>query len=182
MPVEGLVAVAVLDDNGVAVATTTSGEQYLAITGSLDWRAPWCGVVDTLMGADLVQDRVLAAGREARTDAGEINRGADESLAHAVAVGGVIIGIALLVGVANGAVGLAAIGKAGREDIAVANHFVAHDLLFVDHVELITLANILGEVDVVAKNPCHVHGQAVRQACALAGGRQRALDHAVGVG
>ncbi|MNZ54431.1 hypothetical protein D3C78_723310 [compost metagenome] len=182
MAVERCVGVAVLEDHGIAVATTAAGQQHLAITGSLDRRAARCSVVDAFVGADLVQDRVFAAHGKFRADAGEVHRCADERLAHAVAVSGVVTAVALFVGVAHGGVGLAAVGEARRQDRASADGLAVDHFLLVDHIELVALANILGEVHVVAKHTGHVHGQAVRQAGPGCGLRQRAVDHAVYIG
>lgn len=66
VPVQRLVAVAVLDDHGVAVTATAPSQFDAAVTGSLDWRTARGGVVDAFVRADLVQDGVLAAGGKAR--------------------------------------------------------------------------------------------------------------------
>ncbi|MNE40967.1 hypothetical protein D3C80_1350150 [compost metagenome] len=87
----------------------------------------------------------------------------------------------MLVGVANCGESLATVGETGRKDVAVANHLAIHDLLLVDHIKLVALADILSEVDVVAEDPCQIHGHAVRQAGALTGCRQRTLDYTVGI-
>lgn len=134
------------------------------------------------MRADLVQDRVAAAQGEARADAGEIHRRTDECLAHAGAVGAVVAGIALLVGIAHGGVGLAAVDEAGGEDIA-GRHLLAVDLvLFVDHVELVAFSQIEGEVDVVAEDVRQRRDQVIGQAGVTTGNEQRAGDAAMGIG
>ncbi|MNQ94254.1 hypothetical protein D3C85_1097620 [compost metagenome] len=88
----------------------------------------------------------------------------------------------MFVGVTHGGVGLAAVGEARRQDRASADGLAVDHFLLVDHIELVALANILGEVHVVAKHTGHVHGQAVRQAGPGCGLRQRAVDHAVYIG
>lgn len=93
---------------------------------------------------------MLAASGEARADAGVIHRRTDEGFAQAVAVGGVVAGVALLVGVAHSGIGLTAVGEARGRDVAGADHLAVHDLLLVHHVEFIARADVLGEVDVVA--------------------------------
>ncbi|MNI92837.1 hypothetical protein D3C73_1506870 [compost metagenome] len=87
----------------------------------------------------------------------------------------------MLVGVAHGGVGLTAVGEASGQDRAVTDRLSVDHFLFIDHIELVTLANILGKVDVIAKYAGHVHGQAVRQASAGSGLGQRAVDHAMHV-
>jgi hypothetical protein len=69
-----------------------------------------------------------------------------------------------------------------RTGWAGADGFAVDDFLLVDHVEFVALADVLGEVDVVAKHAGHVHGQAVGQAGTGSGLRQRAVDHAMNVG
>ncbi len=182
MTVQGLVPIAVLDDHRIAVAAAPAGQLDAAITRSLDGRASRGCIIHPLVGADLVQNRVLAPGREARADARKIHGCANEGLAQAVAIGRVVAGVALLVGITHGRVGFAAVGEARREDIAGADHFAVHHLLLIDHVELVTLANILGEIDVVSQHLGHVHGQAVGQPGALCRCGERALDDAMGVG
>ncbi|MCY1437719.1 hypothetical protein D9M71_538930 [compost metagenome] len=167
MAIERLVGIAVLDDHGVAITAAAPGQQHLAVTGRLDWSAPRCGVVHALVCANLVQDRVLAAHGKARADAREIHRGANEGLAHAVAIGGVVAAIALLVGIANCGVALAAVGKARREDTTGTDHLAVEHLLFIDDVELVALADVLGEVDVIAEDLGHIHRLAMRKAGAL---------------
>ena len=179
MPVKRTVSVAVLNDDGVAVTAATAGQKHFAISGRLDRGAARCCVIHTFVGADLVQDRVLAARGEARADAGKIYGCADKCLAHAVAISGVVIADALLVGVTHGSEGFAAVGEAGREDIAGTNGFAVDHFLLVDHFKLVAWANVLGEVDVVAEHLGHIHRGAVRQARALARNRQGAADHAV---
>src|SRR5690606_33123307 len=107
--IQRAVAGAMLEDHGVAVAAVGAGQDDLAIAGGLDGRAAWRGVVDALVRADLVQDRVAAALGEARADAREVHGGADERLADIVAFGGVVACLALAGGVADGGVGVAAV-------------------------------------------------------------------------
>ncbi|MCY1465377.1 hypothetical protein D9M71_835130 [compost metagenome] len=75
----------------------------------------------------------------------------------------------MFVGVTHGSVSLAAVGEACGQDRTIADSLAVHHFLLVDHVKFVTLANILGEIDVVAKHACHVHGQAVGQAGASGG-------------
>src|SRR5690606_32366587 len=63
--IERPVAGAVLDDHGVAVTALGTGEDHLAVPCRLDRRAAGRGVVHSLVGADLVEDGMLAALREA---------------------------------------------------------------------------------------------------------------------
>ncbi|MOA19849.1 hypothetical protein D3C78_1402560 [compost metagenome] len=56
--VDGAVALAMLDDHGVAIATLAACLDDPAITGGLDRRAGRRGVIDALVCTDFVQDRV----------------------------------------------------------------------------------------------------------------------------
>src|SRR5690606_11297 len=58
--VQGAIAVAVLDDHGVAVTAFATSFKHAAITGGLDRRTARRGIVDALVCADLVQNRVSA--------------------------------------------------------------------------------------------------------------------------
>ena len=104
---------------------------------------------------------MLAASREARADASEIHRGADEGLAHAGAVSVVEAADALLVGITDGGKGLTAIGEAGCEDVARADRATVDDLLFVNQLEFVAVADVEREVDVVAEDVCQIHRQRV---------------------
>ena len=180
--VEGPVARAVLDHHGVAIATLGAGQNDLAVTRRLDGRAARRGVVHTLVGADLVQDGMLAAFRKARADPREVDGGADEGLAHVVAVGSVVAAFTPAGGVANRRIGRAAIDEAGGQDCTAADDLSVEGLLLIEHVELIAFANIHGEVDVVAEHVGQIHDQAVAQPGLIGGIKQRAGDGRVGIG
>src|SRR5690606_9922041 len=61
MGIKRSVALAMLDDYGVAIAAMASCQADAAITCSLDRRATRCCIVHAFMSTDLVQDGVLAA-------------------------------------------------------------------------------------------------------------------------
>src|SRR5688572_29560540 len=73
MAVERAVGSAVLDHDGVAVATALAAEHNLAVAGGPDRRSGRCGVVDALMGAHAVEDRMPSRIAEPARDAGEID-------------------------------------------------------------------------------------------------------------
>ena len=60
--------------------------------------------------------------------------------------------VALLVGIAHGGIGFAAIGKTRRQDIAVVDDTPFDNLLFVDYFELIASLDVLRKIDVITKN------------------------------
>ena len=156
-----------LDDHRIAIAAVTACQHHSAIAGGFDRRAAWCGVIDTLVGADFVQDRMATAHGKAGADAGEVYRRADKGFAHAVAVSGVVAGGTLFVGVTHGGEGLAAVDKTGGKDIAVGNRLAVDHFLLVDHFEFVAAADVFSKVDVVAEHIGHVHRQAIGQAGAL---------------
>ncbi len=63
--VEGAIAIAVLNDHGIAVTTLAPGQENLTIASTFDRRAARGRIVDAFVRADLVQNRMLAAVREA---------------------------------------------------------------------------------------------------------------------
>ncbi|MNF95019.1 hypothetical protein D3C84_777540 [compost metagenome] len=125
---------------------------------------------------------MAAAVGKARADAGEIDRGADEGLAHGGAVTAQVGCSTLPVDVADGGEGLATVDEARGEDLPAADLLAVDHLLLVDHLELVAFANIQSEVDVVAEDVGQVHGQVMGQAGALGGEEQRTVDHAAGIG
>ena len=179
--IQGLVLATVLNDHGIAVSTLAASGDDAAVTGCLDRRAGSRCVVDTFVRANTVEYRMQAARVEAGADAGEVNRRADEGLAHAGAVGAVVAGVAVAVGVAHGCVGLAAASEAGGEDVVIADSLVANVQLFKQHFEAVALANVAGKVHVVAKDVGHLHGQVVIEASVLCSEEQRGGDGAMDI-
>jgi hypothetical protein len=76
----GLITLAVLYDNNVAITAIATGEGYLAIACGFDRGARRCSIVGSTVGADSIKDRVFAVGVETGTDAEIINRVAQEGL------------------------------------------------------------------------------------------------------
>src|SRR5690606_33651353 len=179
--VERLVLAAVLNDHRIAVTTAAACQDDLAVAGSLDRRAPGSGVVHTLVRTDLVQDRMAAAVGEARADAGEVHRGANEGFAHGRGITAQVAGRTLLVDVADSCEGLATVGEARGENFPAAYLLAIDHFLFVDHLELVTFTDVEGEVDVVAKDVGQIHGQVMGQTGAFGRQEQGAVDHATGI-
>src|SRR5690606_18344427 len=91
-----------------------------------------------------------------------------------------IAAVTLAVGVAHRGIGAAAVGEAGSKDIAGAHALIIDVLFLIQHIELVTLADLPGKVHVIAENVGHLHGQVMRQASILGGDEQRAGDAAAG--
>src|SRR5690606_16429933 len=149
--VQGLVGLAVLDDDGVAIAALAAHVDHPAVAGRLDRGAGGCGIVHTLVGADLVQYRVAPTRVESGADTGKFHRGTDEGLAHAGAVGAVIAGMAIGIGIAHGGIGVAAVGEACSEDVAGADPFAVNLLFLVQDFKAVALPDFLGEVHVITE-------------------------------
>jgi hypothetical protein len=118
-----------------------------------------------------LSDRVPAHA-EARTDARELERRAQESLAQVLALRGVVA-----VAEMHRAEGLAVVRELGGEQAAGAHRAPAEIVNLVDHGELITLAQVAVEVDIAAEDIAELHGDAVGDAGIVGGGEERALDH-----
>src|SRR5215469_1514640 len=102
MPVERDDAAGVLDLDAVAVTTPPAGEENAPITGCMYRRPDRSGVVDALVGADEVEDRVVARRVEARAHARELHRCPQEGLVEAAPVRGVVARVSFGVAVAHG--------------------------------------------------------------------------------
>src|SRR3569623_3129533 len=84
--ISGADVLVVLNDHEVAVAAHPALELDHAVAGGVDRRAAGRRVVHALVRAHATQDRMHAAGAEARGDAGEVHRNAQERLLDRAAV------------------------------------------------------------------------------------------------
>src|SRR5690606_6460298 len=84
--VEGLHAIAVLQDDHVAVAALLAGEVDDAVARGADRRAGGSREIGALVRAHVAEHRVLGAVGKAGTDAAELERVAQEAALHAAAV------------------------------------------------------------------------------------------------
>ncbi len=73
------------------------------------------------------------AGVESRADTGEVHRGANESLAHAAAIGREVIGTAIGVDVARRFIACAAVDELGRDDFAIAQPLAVAPQFLIHH-------------------------------------------------
>ena len=179
--IQCLVLAPVLDNDGVAVTALAAGGNNPAVACRFDGRAGGSSIIDAFVGANAIEHRVQAAGIEAGADSGKVNRGPDESLAHAGAVSPVVARIAIAIRVAHRGVGLAAVGKAGGQNVSRAYGFVIDVLFLKQYFEAIALADVACEVDVIAEDVGHLHCQVVIESGVLSGKKQRAVDGGLNV-
>ncbi len=170
--IEGGELLAVADNHHVAVATLAPGEDYLAVAGGINRRAGGCGIVDALVGAHRVEDRVLAAQAEAGADTAEGHRRADEFAAHGVAFAVQVFHVAVLALEAEGGEVAIPVPEFRHQDVAIAHLPAVQVKLLVEHAETVALADIQHKIHVPAENIGQLHGQVVGHARLLAGQEQ----------
>ena len=175
MRVQGRVLIAVSEDDRLPVSALAADEVHSAVSGGPDRRASRRGVVDAVVLSQLVQDGMVAE-PEARADAREVHRSAQERLAHARAFRGVVLDGAALVLVAKGPDGAVAVYELGGHYCAVGHRPVRLVELFVDDREAVTAANVEGEVDVPAEYLRRLHREPVREAGAPGGQVERVVN------
>src|SRR5690606_10952607 len=169
MRVERAVAIAMLNDYGVAVSAFAASEKHFTVTRALDRGTVWGGIVHAFMSPDFVQNRMFAAVRKTGADAREIHRRSNKGLAHVVAISRVIAAGALLISVANRCITFAAVGKASSENVSGSYLLARNGLLLIDHLEGVAFTYIHGEIDVVAEHVGQIHRQIVAEARAFRG-------------
>ena len=76
-----------LQNDGVAVAILDAAMDDLAVARRFDWRTAWCGVINSPMRANCIQDRMTSFRIEIGADACEVDRCPDERLAYAETIG-----------------------------------------------------------------------------------------------
>src|SRR5258708_18820923 len=142
-----------------------------------DGRADRRDIVDAVMRAEVVKDRVKTAVGEGRGNAGEGERGAEELLAERGAVRGVVAGAAVRRLVAEGLEGLAVVRKVRRQDGSV-TYVVGSGVFLPDHdAERIALGQS-EEVDV----PLEDIDELRHELRLLAGAAQGLVERAVNEG
>src|SRR5690606_38149824 len=109
-------------------------------------------IVRTFVGANLVEDRMLARQVEMRRNPREVYRRADKCLAQALSVRPIIASAAIAIGITHGEIGFATVGKGRGKHIAVADFLAVQMKLFIDQVKLVAFPDVQGKVDVIAKN------------------------------
>src|SRR5439155_2689195 len=85
----GAVSAVVLEHDEISISVPPPGERHDAVAGRLDPRAGRRSVIDTLVGAPLLKDR-MAAHAEPGGDARELERRAQKRLAQIRALRGVV--------------------------------------------------------------------------------------------
>src|SRR5581483_6531398 len=118
------------------------------IARGFDRRARGRGVIDALVRADGVQNRMTARGIEVRADAPEVERRAQELPVHAAALGREItVDLTVRRRVMDRAMNLTVVDEFGGHDAPIAEVAAVAVLLFVDQVEAIARPDIEREVD-----------------------------------
>ena len=152
-------------DDDLAVAALHADIFDRAVAGGLDPGAGRCAVVDALVRPPFLQHGVEARRTEARGDARELERRAQEGLADILAVGRVIAAAVLTagrIGEPCGAVGLAVVDELGGEDAPGAHRAAQMIDGFVDDGEAVALAQIAMKIDVAAENVRQLRRHRVR--------------------
>src|ERR1043165_6695755 len=145
--VRRLDARAVADADEVPLAAFVVRLEDNTVRRGHDGRAGGRAVVDAVVRSEGLQDRMKAALREVRRDAGELQRRAEELLAQRAAVARVVAGAAVRRFLAVGLVSLAAVREARGDDGAVAEEAAAAEALADDEAERVA-ATQGEEVDV----------------------------------
>src|SRR5262245_768829 len=124
---------AVLNDDRIAVSALHTAKQNFSVTGCSDRCARRSRVVDAAVRTDRVENRVTPTRIEARADAREVQRSADECFAYTAAFRRVVARASRLVDEARRAKGLTLVHELCRDDLAVAQFdSVAPELLIND--------------------------------------------------
>src|SRR5205807_2331100 len=140
--------VADADEVALAVVVRRGGDH--AVGGGHHRRSRRRGVIDAVMRAEVVQQRMEAARRELRTDAAELQRRAQELFAERSAVARVVAGTAVRVA-AEGFESLAIVREARGHDRSVAGDVGSGELLLHDEAEGVALLQS-EEIDVPLEN------------------------------
>ena len=145
----------------------------LAAADGIDGGAGRSGIVHAVVGPVALQHGVVAAVREARGDAVEVERCLQESALEAVAPL-VVVELLAVLHEGDGIVGAVRGAERGRQDVEVVERLPADVLLLVDDAELVLLLQA-EEVDGPAEDVRQGDGQQGRRAAALHGHPERRL-------
>src|SRR5690606_17078918 len=176
--VQGRILAVVLDDHDPAVATLGADELDHPVAGGADRGARRGGEVDALVRPDLAQDRMQPGVGEARADAGELDRVAQEGLAEAVAVDVVVLAaVAAVVEPERGELPLA-VDVAHREHAAPLGQLEAVGLGqgLVDDFEAVAAAQVAVEVELAAEDVGDLARHGVGDPGGVGGAEQGARD------
>ena len=149
----GHIVAGMLDKDVVAVELVVTGGHHAAGARCHDGGAHRRHIVDAVVGADLAGHRMEAARVEVGADVFEVDRRAQEALAHRFAFRGVVVAIFI----EHGAVGGALVDELRRQNIAGGDPLVVAELVFIDHPEAVSRLQVLGKVDVPAEDGGQVH-------------------------
>ena len=119
---------------------------------------------------------------EARTDAPELDRRAQECFAHAGAVRGEIRHTSIWIFVADGTVYLILVDEFRGEYVAVSDLFSVLEKFFEHDQEAVAASDIEGEIDIPAEYLDQLHDHLVRKPGLLTGEKQRIFNLTCRVG
>src|SRR5687768_5711851 len=153
MQVIGVVRRAVPDTDEVPLALFVAGLDYHAVGGRHHRRSSRRAVIDAVMRAEVLQNRMKATAAEARGDSRKLQWSLEELLAQRSAAASVVAGKSIRAFVTERFVGRAAMDEARRGDRPVADDVASREALADDEAERIALAK-LEEIDVPLE---HVH-------------------------
>lgn len=145
----------------------------LAAADGIDGGAGRSGIVHAVVGPVALQHGVVAAVREARGDAVEVERCLQESALEAVAPL-VVVELLVVLHEGDGIVGAVRGTERSRQDVEVVERLPADVLLLVDDAELVLLLQA-EEVDGPAEDVRQGDGQQGRRTAALHGHPERRL-------
>src|SRR5262245_33548681 len=123
---------AVLKDDHISVSALDTAKQYFSVTGGSDLRTRRSGVVDAAMCTDRVENRVTPSRIEARADAREVQRSAEECFAYAATFRRVVARASRRVEKARRAKRFALVHELRRDDLAVAQFDAVAPKLLID--------------------------------------------------
>ena len=181
MGVSGGVLAAVADADIAPVGAVPAGELHHAVAGRHERRAAGGAEIDAAVHLGVAQGRVLAVA-VARGQPRPVDRRAQQSLAHAVALLGVVIGEAVRRRVAVDRQRHAAQHQRGIEHVALAHRFagVVEEALE-QHLEAVATLNLALEIDVEAEGADHLHHHRHRHARHVGGLVEARIDDPAGV-
>src|SRR5690606_26712967 len=144
------VPLAVVEHDGVAIATMPARRHHARVTGGHDRRAAARGVVHALVHARGAQYRVAAVA-EARAQPRVLDRAADETLLQRPAFGGEVLALAVALEAHRGE-RLALGGEHGRGHWTAADQLAFAPGLLDDDAEAVAGGDVAVEVDVVLED------------------------------
>ena len=179
--VQGRDATAMLQNDNASVAPLRTGECNPSVASRLDDGSGRGCIVNALVSAKRVQNRVPTPRIEIGANAREIEGRAQKLTAHAASIRSEVVGDLAVSGFkVDRAMRNSAVGKVGGENASIADVLPFSILLLIDEIETSAGLNIEREVDIptedVIREPKDGLGAESRSACSYEqGGVDRAL-------